>query len=247
MEEYYLTDNIRLFNDKMEYRTDMKDTIFAPIKKHNWHHILNEYGWQKIYKSWIIILNKLSDKKEKNSSFGMMDCESDGDCFFHCIASALNERDRNTDKYYISDDIRKLISENITLDQYKIMICTYRIMKDADDFSEGWDPYEINSIEDFKATIATSGHVYWGDFMLLQILSEILKINIFILATNEYTNDYSVYNTLTDYKREYDNIFLLLENDCHFKLLGHFKEKMISYFETDEIPIELKRLFKLKE
>jgi hypothetical protein len=239
MEEYYLTDNIRLYNDKMEYK---KDDIFLPVKKYNWHHILNEYGWEKIHKPWIMKLNQLSVTKEKNSRFGMLDCESDGDCFFHCIANSLNERDINTDNYYISDDIRKLISDNITQEQFNLMITTYRIMKDADDFSEKWDPYEIDTLEDFKNTLNTSGHSYWGDFMLLQVLSEILKVNIYILNTNEYQNEYNVYHTMCEYKRDYDNIFLLLENDCHFKLVGYFDEKMITYFRSEKIPIELKKL-----
>jgi hypothetical protein len=239
MEEYYLTDNIRLYNDKMEYK---KDDIFLPVKKYNWHHILNEYGWEKIHKPWIMKLNQLSVTKEKNSRFGMLDCESDGDCFFHCIANSLNERDINTDNYYISDDIRKLISDNITQEQFNLMITTYRIMKDADDFSEKWDPYEIDTLEDFKNTLNTSGHSYWGDFMLLQVLSEILKVNIYILNTNEYQNEYNVYHTMCEYKRDYDNIFLLLENDCHFKLVGYFDEKMITYFRSEDIPIELKKL-----
>ena len=239
MEEYYLTDNIRLYNDKMEYK---KDDIFLPVKKYNWHHILNEYGWEKIHKPWIMKLNQLSVTKEKNSRFGMLDCESDGDCFFHCIANSLNERDINTDNYYISDDIRKLISDNITQEQFNLMITTYRIMKDADDFSEKWDPYEIDTLEDFKNTLNTSGHSYWGDFMLLQVLSEILKVNIYILNTNEYQNEYNVYHTMCEYKRDYDNIFLLLENSCHFKLIGYFDEKMITYFRSEDIPIELKKL-----
>ena len=239
MEAYYLTDNIRLYNDKMEYK---KDDIFLPIKKYNWHHILNEYGWEKIHKPWITKLNQLSVKKEKNSRFGILDCESDGDCFFHCIANSLNERDINTDNYYISDDIRKLISDNISQDQFNLMITTYRIMKDADDFSEEWDPYEVSTLEDFKNTLNTSGHSYWGDFMLLQVLSEILKVNIYILNTNEYQNEYTVYHTMCEYKRDYDNIFLLLENSCHFKLIGYFDDKMITYFRSDEIPIELKKL-----
>ena len=53
MEEYYLTDNIRLINDKMEYR---KSDTFVPVKKHNWHHILNEYGW-----SWKLVKEKLGE------------------------------------------------------------------------------------------------------------------------------------------------------------------------------------------
>lgn len=244
MNTYYYTDNLRLKNNIVEYK---RNDIFTKVKKHNWHHVLNEYGWEKINKQWIIILNKYSDNKEKNSRYGMIDCERDGDCFFHCIANALNERDIYTVDYYVSSDIRKMISDNISKEQYNFMISTYRCMKDADDFNEGWDPYEIDSLEDFKETIETSGHVYWGDYMLLQLLCEILKVNIFILQANEYENDYSIYNTMCEYKRDYDNIFLILENDSHFKLLGYFKDKMICYFKNENIPNELKHLFKLKE
>ena len=244
MNTYYYTDNLRLKNDILEYK---RKEDFTEVKKHNWHHVLNEYGWEKINKRWIIILNKYSDNKEKNSRYGMIDCERDGDCFFHCIANALNERDIYTDNFYVASDIRKMISDNISREQYNFMISTYRIMKDADDFNEGWDPYEIDSLEDFKECIKTSGHVYWGDYMLLQLLCEILKINIFILKANEYENDYSIYNTMCEYKINYDTIFLVLENDNHFKLLGYFNDKMINYFNNDNIPVELKRLFKLKE
>ena len=243
MNTYYYTENLRLKNNILEYNTKKS---FVSVKKYNWHHILNDYGWEKINKQWIILFNKYSDNKEKNSRYGMIDCERDGNCFFHCIANALNERDLNIGNYYISSDIRKIISDNINKDQYNLMISTYRSMKDADDFNEGWDPYEINSLEDFKECIETSGNIYWGDFMLLQLLSEILKINIFILQENEYINEYSIYNTMCEWKREYDNIFLILENDCHFKLLSYFNGKMISYFKNEEIPIELKRVFKLK-
>ena len=52
---------------------------------------------------------------------------------------------------------------------------------------------------------------------------------------------------MCEYKTNYDTIFLVLENDSHFKLLGYFKNKMICYFNNKNIPIELKRLFKLKE
>jgi hypothetical protein len=242
-EEYYLTDNIRMINDKMEYR---EYDIFKIIKNHNWHHVLSEYGWQKINKPWITKLNKLSKLKEKNSLYGVLDCETDGDCFFHCIANALNERDRETNNYYDSNDIREIISDNITEEQYDTIIGYYRIMKDADDFSEGWDPYSIHSIEEFKDKIKTSGHEYWGDHILLQVLINILRINVFILNCNSLINDYSVYNTLSDYNPEYGSIFLIYEDMCHFKLLGHFNGKMISYFTDSALPYELRKLYELK-
>ena len=136
--------------------------IYLKSLRNIMHHILSEYGWQKIHKSWITKLNQLSKVKEKNFLYGVLDCDSDGDCFFHCIANALNERDRETDNYYDANDIREIISDNITEEQYDTIITYYRIVKDADDFSEGWDPYSIHSIEEFKEKIKTSGHEYWG-------------------------------------------------------------------------------------
>lgn len=241
-DEYYLTDNIRFKDDIMEYKSG---EIFKRIKCYNWHHVLSEYGWEKIHKKWVIKFNKLSKIKSKNSRYGILDCERDGDCFFHCIASALSEKDRANNIIYNADDIRIMISENLTEDQYDMIIGYYRIMKDADDFSEEWDPYKINSLEDFKQKISTSGNEYWGDYILLQVLMNILKCNIFILNCNEYINDYSIYNTLNDYNSDYDSIFLIYENNCHFKLVGYFDDKIISYFNDDTIPQELKSLYRL--
>ena len=65
MEEYYLTHDIRLINNKMEYR---KNDIFIPIKKSNWHHVLSDYGWEKIYKSWITV--KIRRAKRDLSKIG---------------------------------------------------------------------------------------------------------------------------------------------------------------------------------
>ena len=231
-DEYYLTDKIRIKGDFMEYKSGQ---LFKKIKNYNWHHILSEYGWEKINKKWIIQLNRLSEYKNKNSRYGILDCKSDGDCFFHCVANALNEKERDNNIIYNADDIRNMISENLTDEQYDMIIGYYRIMKDADDFSEDWDPYQINSLEDFKQKITTSGHEYWGDYILLQLLMNILKCNIFILNCNDFTNDFSIYNTLNDYNHEYDSIFLLYEDGCHFKLVGYFNTKMISYFNDNTI------------
>jgi len=243
--EYYLTDKIRIYNDMMEYRVN-EESDFKPILKNNWHLILEDYGWEKFPRKWITVLNKFSKNKERNSLFGILDCAADGDCFFHCISHSLNEKNIGTDIYYNSNDIRRLISENITVDQYDIIIGYYRIMKDADDFDEDWDPYLIKSIEDFKKKIITSGHEYWGDYMLLQILIKALNINIFILNSNSLLNEYSIYNTLNEYNPDYASIFLLYEDMCHFKLIGYFNgHKMISYFTDHSIPQELKSLYNI--
>ena len=85
MEQFFFTDKIYLQGDKL-YKNDKL------IKNHNWHHILCEFGWEKINLRWIKKLNKLSDKNQKNSLFGILDCGGEGDCFFHCISYALKSQ-----------------------------------------------------------------------------------------------------------------------------------------------------------
>ena len=241
--EIFLTENIRLKNDKMEYKDNLK---FKPILKRNWHLYLSDYGWEKLPKKWIIKLNKLSKINEKNSLYGSLDCETDGDCFFHCISNALNEKNIKNNNYYDSNDIRKMISENINENQYDIIINYYRIMKDANDFDENWDPYSIESIDDFKNQILISGNEYWGDYLLFQLIINVFNMNIFILNSNSLINDYSVYNTLNEYNPSYGTIFLLYENACHFQLIGYFNgDKIVSYFNHNNIPNEFKILFNL--
>ena len=236
---FYLTDNIFLNDKKMFY----KDKTVKQVKNYNWHKILREYGWEKLPKKWINKLNKYRIKHEKNSQYGILDCEHDGNCFFHCISHAMNEKN-NYETNYDSNDIRQILSDSITVEQYEMMIEYYKAMKDANDFDEEWDPYEIESIEDFKIQLIESGHNYWGDYMIMQLLINVLQVNIFILNSNSEMNDYSIYNTLNEYNMNYDTICLVYEDECHFKLVGHFNgDMMVSYFTNKNIPIELSKMY----
>ena len=144
----YVTDSIYLKDKKTFYKEKDKE---KEVKDHNWHHIMKTCGWSKINKKWITILNKESVIKRNNSPFGILDCESDGNCFFHCIANALNEKNLFSQlNYYDQNDIRELVAESITQGKYEELINYYKIMKDADDFDEEWDPYMIKSLDDFK-------------------------------------------------------------------------------------------------
>jgi len=246
--KYYLTDSIYIENDIMYHLTNKKDS--KQINRNSWHHVLKEYGWGKIPLAWVKILNKLSSTLLKNSGYGILECKSDGNCFFQCIANALNERNRmeNSYKYeeYNSDDIRSLIADSITDEMFSTLISYYKIMKDADDFDEEWDPYRIKNIDEFRNQLKESGHNYWGDYLLLNYIINILKLNIFILNSDDSSKNYSVYNTLNDYNDNYDTIYLLYEDECHFKLIGYFNgDKMVSYFTKDTIPEELLKLYNI--
>ena len=119
-------------------------------------------------------------------------------------------------------------------------------MKDADDFDECWDPYAIETKRDFQRELLESGHNYWGDHLLLQILMSVLGVNIFIFNSNSESNEYSIYNTLNEYNYEYDTICLLYEDECHFKLIGYFDgDRMISYFTNKTLPLEIKKLYNI--
>ena len=73
---------------------------------------------------------------------------------------------------------------------------------------------------------------------------DVLQVNIFILNSNSEMNDYSIYNTLNEYNMNYDTICLVYEDECHFKLVGHFNgDMMVSYFTNKNIPIELSKMY----
>ena len=243
MDQYYLTDKIFITNKETFYE---KDNKIIKITKKNWHKILNEYGWTKLPLPWIKKLNLLSDNKTNNSRYGLYDCEGDGDCFFHCIANAFNERDRMKGEEYDSKDIRNLIADSLTLEDYETLMNYYKIMKDANDFEEEWDPYDIESISDFRRKIRESGNSYWGVWLLLTMITKLLQLNILVINYSPEEKDYSIYNTCIEYNHNYDSIVLMYQNQDHFQLLGYYDDnKMISYFEI--LPPELKELFAISK
>ena len=240
--EYYLTDTVFLKGDTMYHETDKG---VKEVKKHNWHHVLAEYGWTKMPKKWILILNKVVENpslREKNSLYGVLDCEHDGDCFFHCIANSLNERDEYA-QMYDSGDIRTMIGDSLTQETFDTLIGYYRAMTDASDFDEEWDPHQITSLTQFREILVAGGHDYWGDHLILNLLVQCLQTNILILNSNDYTDNYTVYNTMNDYDESKDTICLLYENEMHFQLIGHFDgSRMVSYFRAGTLPHEMCRI-----
>lgn len=236
MEENYLSDNIVIKGSKTFY----KDT---QVKRHNWQIKLSEVGWTKLHKKWIKKLNLLYNPYPNNSLFGALECGDDGDCLFHCISYALNTKG---EEYYDSSDIRRLVAGSITKEQFDNIITCYRCMKDTDDFYESWDPYEIDTIEKFKEELCKSGHSYWGDHLLLQLIMDVFNVNIYILSQNIILDIYEPYPIGNFYDNRKNTIFLIHENNEHFKLLGHFDDIMMTYFNHDSIPLEMKKMFNLK-
>ena len=133
---FYLTDQIFIKDKKYFYEGTNGKTRM--IQNNNWHHLLNEYGWEKLNKQWIIQLNKVCDQKVKNSLFGCLDCGGNGDCMFDCISYALNSEDR-MNRNYDSRVLRKELSTYVTQDIFHKIIEVYKIAKENDEFDEDWD------------------------------------------------------------------------------------------------------------
>ena len=239
MNEYYLSENIYLRDDKLYKNNKI-------IKKYDWHKKLNELGWTKLPLPLIKQLNTYSDNKYKNSQYGMLDCGQDGSCFFHCIAYALNSNEIYKDEPYVynSQDLRNILANSITNKLFNEIIEIYRILRDSDELYDIWDPYTIK-IQEFKNLITDENNVFWGDHILIGLLMKVLGINIIILNSNEFKNIYNIYNTMEKYDPEKRTILLIYENESHFKLLGHFQEtNMITYFSHRTLPKEIYKMFK---
>ena len=233
---FYLTDKVFIKNTKFFYESENGKSRM--IQNNNWHHLLNEYGWEKLNKQWIIQLNKVCEHKVKNSLFGCLDCGGNGDCMFDCISYALNSEDR-MNLTYDSKSLRSELSSYVTQDIFHKIIEVYQISKENGEFNEDWDPELIN-FDDFKEKIRIGGNEYWGDFLLLNLLKDLLNINFIVLNSNEITNEYYNYPLFFEYNDNLQTIILLYENGYHFKLVGYFKDNtMISIFSKETIPPEI--------
>lgn len=235
---FYLDENVFIENDIFYYEDGSKIT---EIKERNWHIYLSNYGWNKLNKKWIVKLNKMTDEKKKNSRFGVLDCGADGDCLFHCISYAINNnKDTDTKK------LRFELSEYITEDKFYEIIDIYRILKDSNSFDESWDPESI-TFEEFKILIKEGGNNYWGDFLILNILKEFLDINVVVLYSNDFTNEYYYYPICHEYNDDKNTIILLYEEEIHFKLVGYFSgNKMITKFNKFSIPKEILTMVEIR-
>ena len=237
MDTYYLSENLYIKDDKMYNKKKL-------IISTNWHKKLKEIGWYKLPIPWIKRLNKMSTVKVKNSPYGVIECGSDGDCFFHCISFALNSIQRyNKDpQVYNGRDIKKLLVDSIDKELYENIISIYKILKDSDDLDENWDPYSM-TLDKFKELILNKRDVFWGDHILIQLIMKILNINIVILNNNQYTKTYTIYNTMMDYDSMKNTIILMYDNMIHFRLVGYFRDNlMLSLFDHRYLPDEIKKL-----
>ncbi len=225
--KHYITDNILYFKKRLYYLEDDKQII---INSRNFFKYLKEYGWDKLDLEW--------RKKLDSKTYIVLECGSDGDCLFHVISEALNLDlifNNNIPEYDILD-IRKLASKQINSNNFDIILESYKAELDCNEFIGSWNPNEITSLEELKKEVETCGDSFWGDHILLQLISKAIEINFIIFDDNK--ND--IYPLFDDFKYE-KTICLYYYDNIHFQLIGKFDGKIIkTIFNNNEIPSFIK-------
>lgn len=241
MDEYYLTPELTIEDSSSYFNKNLKK---IKIVRKNWHKYFSEIGWRKMDKKWIKKLNKYSVKRNCGCKWGMRSCGLEGDCLFEAIAEALNYDiyyNNNDTKEFIYDAsyIREKVSECLTDSNFEQIITLYRIGYINGEYSNQWNPYMIENVDDLKKELKKSGENYVGDHIILELMMSAFNINFIILNSSmDYINQQFDQNRKT---------VILYYNDQEedFKLVGNFNKRLYTLFEYKNIPQEIKIICKL--
>lgn len=231
---YYISHNI-IFNyeDKRIYIEN--DNGVIKINNKNFKEILSEYSWEELDYLWDI---------ELGNKFLMLDCGSNGDCLFHCISEAINLDNIYKNKIQQQElldieKLRELSSDEINVNNFEYILQNYKIEFEENEFQGNWIPDDIKTVEELQNEIKKCGNNFWGDHIIIQLLSKCLGIN-FIILNNDIDDD-NISCTKVETINNKNYIFLVFVNKCHYKLLGKFDGKKVNVlFKT--VPKEISNI-----
>jgi hypothetical protein len=224
-DKYYISDDI-YYDFGLESFYKEKETegennlLIKKITNSNFKKEFIDYGWEELDFLWNI---ELGDK------FMLLDCGSNGDCLFHCLAEALNLDNiyrGDVSNLYDVEILREKASHEILDTNFEFILQNYKIEKIENEFQGDWDPYVIDSKEQLCQELCKTGNNFWGDHIIIQLLSQSLKKNIIVLNADEDFEQLSLNRIETMGSK--GNIMLYFENSCHFKLIGKFNGKKIT-------------------
>ena len=232
---FYLSGHIFNKNNKLYWEENGKK---IKINKKNWKKYIEDFGWNSLELGWNRRFTKLLNVSKFNNSYCLKDCGEDGDCLFLCVAHAFNNT-KTIDNHIYEEEIRTKSSEGITDQNFKSILESYILEKNIGEFEGMWDPYTIENKEDLRKELIKSGNNFWGDHILMQLLSLKLEINFVILSDNLTIN---VINNELKYPK---TMFIFYIDNLHFQLVGYFNGRFIeNIFFNDNIPICFRRLMK---
>ena len=238
MDEYFLTSEIMIINNKIYYDND--DEKIKILNK-NWHKYLADLGWRKLSKKWIKKLNCLSKKKKSGVKWGVRSCGVEGDCLFDSISEAFNydiyfDNENTKDFLYDTQFIRNKVSECLNTNNFEHIITIYRIGYLNGDYSNQWNPYSIDTVEDLKKELQKTGENFIGDHIILELIMKAFNINIIIIDnTLNYINQ--------NFNKNRKTVILYYNyEEEDFKLMGLFDKRIKTIFNFKDIPQEIRFL-----
>lgn len=187
------------------------------------------FTWKKLKTKWKNILG------DDYYSFVIKDCTGDGDCQFRSIENLLNSEGGNFLNYrtQIADYILTISDED-----FQNYLLNYRLEYDEGDFEDIWDPYAINTREEFANEIRKPGFNFQGDEVTLSILTKILRIDFIIM------NDYD--QTSFTISSEGNNTIIILyyieeKGYGHYNAIGLINEldEVQTVFDKSNLPHEI--------
>ena len=221
-DKYYISDSIFYDFESGSFYKEMEidnDLIIKKITNSNFKEEFGDYGWDELDFLWNI---------ELGEKFMLLDCGSHGDCLFHCLAEALNLHNicrKDISVLYDVETLRLKASEEIIDDNFDFILQNYKIEKYENEFQGDWDPDTVTTKEQLRNELCKTGNNFWGDHIIIQLLSQSLKKNIIVLNGDEDFEKLSL--NRIESKGAKGNIIVYFENNCHFKLVGEFNGKKI--------------------
>ena len=233
--QVYLTPNLYLQDNQLYHESNK----IVKLNISNWHRYLVEYEYEKLSLGWKKRLK--SSLSPKNSLWGIKDCGGDGDCLFLCLEEALKNFYQPQEDNYSVQSLRNLAAEKVTKDNFLSILENYKAEEEIGEFDGSWNPQTIRNIEELQDEIKKCGNSFWGDHIILQLLSEKLDINFIILNDeNEFADEYTLQRTGTDFKQERRTIILSYYSNVHYQLVGYFNgQRMQTLFNYEDLPEEI--------
>ena len=148
-------------------------------------------------------------------NFKIIKAIGDGSCMFHAILQAFNKTYNSLDyngKIHMVKEFRKDLSDVLTENINGKTIYDNLSRGQLKEISKSYSPVSLKNMKkDLKGNT-------WGDYRFLELLSEILELNIFIVDHNT-KKLYETGDSELLYKKNRDYIILLNTNNIHFLLL----------------------------
>ena len=217
----------------------------SKISLANW----NRYypSWSKLHSGWYYRLAQLCDQSgpyRQRLVIYQHECD-EGDCLFDVAAIALSRYHRELHTIAL---VRRLVADQITSENFTMILESYRLAVDHGEFEGEWDPYHVQDMDQLKRVWSVCGNTYWGDHLSLALLSEVMQMNLILLKTDsrkclKLEQRYQIMSTGHHLKYPMTVLIHYIDQK-QFDLVGycddHFKIQIV--FSHDEIPREIQLL-----